>query len=148
MKTVILFAVVGAALLSCATTPPPPPSAPIRDFTNMEFVEVAYRPIQNPDFESRRFIIESNIEIPDLPKAKATLMFKDLVKDAFLEETFPLLAVFDETGKKNRLLATDVNTKVNIEDKRKPNILFVVKIQFDNTIFYSNVQKPYTPKGN
>jgi hypothetical protein len=86
--------------------------------------------------------VASTIEIPDLPKAKATLMFKDLDTNKFLDETYEMKAVYDTDGKRTTLLMTKEPT-LNIQQKRKENILFVVKLEFGNMIFFSNVKRPY-----
>jgi hypothetical protein len=108
----------------------------------MEFVEVAHRPIQDKDYSMHYFTVSSTKEIPDLPRAKATLMFKDLNTNEFLDETYEMKAVYNTEGNLTTQLMT-VEPDIGIVEKRNQDILFVVKLEFDNMIFFSNVKRPY-----
>lgn len=146
MKVFCIIAIFAIFLIAC--DPPQVEMEPVtvtetvRDFTQFNFIETATRPVDAENYTHGPFLVQSDAGIQDLDKAKADLMFYDFESGVFLDETYELYAPYDTERRKDRLLMTK-DSIVSVEDKRKENIFFVVKFEFDNHYFFSNFERPF-----
>jgi len=132
MKKRIPFLLVTTMLYlaSCA--------APVRNFTSLEFNKIYKGKVGNPEYKLIRFEISSKNPIPDLGKAKATLMFQNLSNGKMLPERYELKTMGNST-----LTTKDSTDIYDIENKKGQNLLFIVKFEYKNMIFYSNPKRVY-----